>query len=119
VDEELRREQMQKFWERYNGLILGAAALIVVGVGGYKFLESRRIADVRRPAANSRRRSVVGRQKDEDAAKAFNEIARNRPGRLCNTRQATSLAPMQTGRTAEACGGGLWSIANAPGPTAC
>ena len=34
VEEEIRREQMQKIWQRYNGLILGAAALIVLGVGG-------------------------------------------------------------------------------------
>ena len=44
VDEELRREQMQKLWERYNGLILGGAALIILAVGGYKIMESRRIA---------------------------------------------------------------------------
>ena len=44
VDEELRRDQMNKIWERYSGLIFGVAALIVVGVWGYKFLESRRIA---------------------------------------------------------------------------
>ena len=29
VQEEIRREQMEKLWQRYNGLIFGAAALIV------------------------------------------------------------------------------------------
>ena len=60
VDEELRREQMQKLWDRYNGLILGAAALVVLAVGGYKCLE---IAAHRR--RRNRRHRVYGRRKPQ------------------------------------------------------
>ena len=29
VDEEVRREQLKKLWERYSNLIIGAAILVV------------------------------------------------------------------------------------------
>jgi hypothetical protein len=36
VDEEVRREQLKKLWERYSLLIIGLALLIIVGVGGWR-----------------------------------------------------------------------------------
>jgi hypothetical protein len=39
VDEEVRREQLKRLWERYSGLIIGAAVLIVAAVGGWRGYE--------------------------------------------------------------------------------
>lgn len=39
VNEELRREQLRRIWERYSGLIVGAAVLVVVAVGGWRGYE--------------------------------------------------------------------------------
>src|SRR3990172_10939114 len=36
VDEAVRHDQYKKLWDRYGVVALGAAALIVVGVAGYK-----------------------------------------------------------------------------------
>lgn len=36
IDEELRGDQVRKFWNRYSGLLLLIAVLIVVGVGGWR-----------------------------------------------------------------------------------
>jgi len=36
VDEAVRQDQYKKLWDRYGVVALGAAALIVVGVAGYK-----------------------------------------------------------------------------------
>ncbi len=36
VDEEVRQEEYQKFWNRYRNLIMGAAALVVAAVGGFQ-----------------------------------------------------------------------------------
>ena len=36
VDEAVRHDQYKKLWDRYGVLALGAAALVVVGVAGYK-----------------------------------------------------------------------------------
>lgn len=35
VDEDLRRDRMQRLWERYGALIVGAAVLIVAATAGY------------------------------------------------------------------------------------
>lgn len=80
VDEELRREQMQKLWERYNGLILGVAALIVAGVGGYKFLETRRIAATEAAGAEFATALQLSEQsKTDDATKAFEKLSQSGP----------------------------------------
>lgn len=42
VNEDLQRERLQKLWEQYNGVILVVAAAIVLGVGGFKWMEYRR-----------------------------------------------------------------------------
>lgn len=44
VDEELRREQFQKLWNQYGTYMIGAALALLIGVAGYKWNESRRIA---------------------------------------------------------------------------
>jgi hypothetical protein len=36
VDEEVRRERLQKLWERYGNLVIAACVLIVIGVGGWR-----------------------------------------------------------------------------------
>jgi hypothetical protein len=37
VDEEVRREQLKKLWDKYSIFIIAAAILIVAAVGGYRF----------------------------------------------------------------------------------
>jgi hypothetical protein len=39
VDEEVRRSKAEAFWKRYGGVVIGICALIVAGVGGYRYLE--------------------------------------------------------------------------------
>jgi hypothetical protein len=39
VDEDLRREQLKKLWDRFAPFILGLAVLIVLAVSGYKLWE--------------------------------------------------------------------------------
>lgn len=39
VDEDLRREQFKRLWERFGAYVIGLAVLIVVAVGGYKAWE--------------------------------------------------------------------------------
>lgn len=41
VDEEVRRDQLAKMWTKYNGLIVGAAVLLVLSVAGWRFYEYR------------------------------------------------------------------------------
>jgi hypothetical protein len=43
VEEELRRERFERIWKEYGTFILAGAALIVIGVFGYKYVENRRL----------------------------------------------------------------------------
>ena len=80
VEEEIRREQMQKMWQRYNGLILGAAALIVLAVAGYKFLETRRIAAEQSAGAEyAAAESLSDDKKKDEAEAAFKKLADEGP----------------------------------------
>jgi hypothetical protein len=48
VDEDVRREKLQRLWERHSNLIIAAALLIVLGVGGwrgYDWWESQKAAE--------------------------------------------------------------------------
>ena len=104
VEEEIRREQMQKLWDRYNGLIIGAAALIVIGVGGYKLLESRRIEASQAAGAQFATALQFSEdKKDEDALKAFDAIAQSGPaGYAALAKLNVAGAHARAGKTAEA-----------------
>ena len=48
VDEEVRRDQLKRLWEKYSLFIIAAAILIVAGVGGwrgYQYLEAKKAAE--------------------------------------------------------------------------
>jgi hypothetical protein len=104
VDEELRREQMQKLWERYNGVILGGAALILLGVGGYKMLETRRIAAMETSGADFNAALKLSDDlKADDAVKAFQKIADSGPaGYAALAKLHVAGAHIKAGKTAEA-----------------
>lgn len=48
VDEEVRREQLKKLWDRYGLFMVAAAVLVIAGVGawrGYQWYEARKAAE--------------------------------------------------------------------------
>jgi hypothetical protein len=104
VEEELRREQMQKIWKRYNGVILGAALLIVLAVAGYKWLETRRIAAAERGGADfAAAENLSDDKKNNDAEKAFQAIAESGPaGYAALAKLHLAGAQVKEGKTADA-----------------
>ena len=80
IDEELRRERLLRFWDRYGTYVLAVALLIVVGVGGYKFYESRR---AQANEAASTRYIIALRDlalnKPAEAQKSLEDLAANAP----------------------------------------
>lgn len=104
VDEELRREQMQKIWERYNGLILGVAATIVLAVGGYKFMQSRQITAAETAGADfTAALKLSDDKKADEALKAFEKIAQSGPsGYAALAKMHLASAHLKAGRSAEA-----------------
>lgn len=81
VNEELRREQLKRIWERYSALILGAAVLIVVGVGGwrgYQYWQAEQSA--KSGAAFEAAATLAEANKATEAQAAFTKIATDGAG---------------------------------------
>ena len=78
VDEELRRERIEKLWQRYGGYIVGAAILLVLAVAGWRGWDWY----AARAAAKSGARfeaalQLVNEGKRFEAEAAFNAIAKD------------------------------------------
>ncbi len=78
VDEELRREQMAKLWEKYGVYVIAAASLIVAFVGGFKFWEGRQLALAEAGGAQYEAALQLSNSgKADEATKAFDEITKS------------------------------------------
>jgi hypothetical protein len=76
VDEEVRREQMKRLWDRYGLLIVAAAVLVVVAVGawrGYQWYAAKKAAES--SAAYDSALQLAQDGKHAEAAVAFAKIA--------------------------------------------
>jgi len=81
VDEEVRREQLKKLWEKYSLFIIGAALLVIAAVGGwrgYQYLEAKKAAEA--GAAFEKAVELSEQNKHAEAEAAFTELAAKAPG---------------------------------------
>ncbi|CAL77515.1 conserved hypothetical protein [Bradyrhizobium sp. ORS 278] len=80
VDEEVRREQLKKLWDRYSIFIIAVAVLIIAGVGGwrgYQYLEAQKAAEA--GAAFNKALELSEQNKHAEAEKAFADVAATAP----------------------------------------
>jgi hypothetical protein len=80
VDEEVRREQLKKLWDRYSLYIIAIAIVIIAGVGGwraYQYVEARKAAEA--GVAFNKAIELSEQNKRADAEKAFAEVAATAP----------------------------------------
>jgi hypothetical protein len=76
VDEEVRREQLKKLWQRYGNYFIAACVLIVAGVGawrGYEWWEAKRAAES--GTAFEQAISLAEAGKPQEAEAAFAKLA--------------------------------------------
>ena len=76
VDEEVRREQFKKLWDRYGILLVIAAVLIVAGVGGwrgYQWWQAKQAAEA--SVAYDAASELVDQGKAAEAEAAFAKLA--------------------------------------------
>lgn len=81
VEEELRREQWAKLWDRYGTYVLGAAVVLIALVGGYKYWEQREHA--RSEAAGTEYNEAMklaAEGKADEASKKLESLASSGPG---------------------------------------
>ena len=100
VDEEVRREQLKKLWDRYSIYLIALAILVVAGVGGwrgYEWWEAKKSA-----AAGAQFEAAVAlgdAGKHQEAEAAFEKAAADAPGgyrvlsRLRAAAEAAQLKP--------------------------
>jgi hypothetical protein len=96
VDEEVRREQLKKLWDKYSIYIIALAILIVAGVGGwrgYQYLEAKKAAEA--GAAFDRAAELADQNKHAEAEAAFADLAAKAPSgyrTLARLRTAAEIA---------------------------
>ena len=76
VDEDVRRERLQKLWERYGNLVIAACILVVVAVGGwrgYQWWENKKAGESGTAFENALTLAQAG--KHDDAEAAFAKLA--------------------------------------------
>ncbi|WP_065755101.1 tetratricopeptide repeat protein [Bradyrhizobium paxllaeri] len=80
VDEEVRREQLKKLWDKYSILIIAGLILIIAAVGGwrgYQYLEAKKAAEA--GAAFDRAVELSEANKHAEAEAAFADLAAKAP----------------------------------------
>jgi hypothetical protein len=96
VDEEVRREQLKKLWERYGTYFIAACIVIVIGVGawrGYEWWQAKQAAQS--GAAFEQAVKLAESGKHQEAAAAFTKLSADAtPGYrvLARLREAAELA---------------------------
>jgi hypothetical protein len=96
VDEEVRRDQLKKLWDRYSIYIIAAALLIIAAVGGwrgYQYLEAKKAAEA--GAAFDAALDLSEQNKHAEAEAAFDKLAATAPGgyrMLARLRAAAEVA---------------------------
>ena len=80
VDEDVRRDQLQKLWDKYSIFIIAAALLVVAAVGGwrgYQYLEAKKAAEAGDAFNKAIELSEQG--KHAEAETAFSDLAAKAP----------------------------------------
>ena len=105
VDEEVRREQLKKLWDRYSIFIVAGALLIIAGVGGwrgYQYFEAKKAAEA--GGAFDKAVELSDANKHAEAEAAFNELAAKAPSgyrMLARLRAAAEVASRDPKAAAE------------------
>jgi len=104
IDEELRREQLLKLWERYGTYVIAVAALIIIGIGGFKYFEHRRTVAAETAGARfTAAAREAAQNRTAEAQKALEEIQSSAPaGYAALARLRLAAGDQQAGRRAEA-----------------
>jgi hypothetical protein len=96
VDEDVRRDQLKKLWERYSIYIVAGALMIIASVGGwrgYQYLEAKKAAEA--GAAFDKAVELSEANKHAEAEAAFTDLAAKAPSgyrTLARLRAAAEVA---------------------------
>jgi hypothetical protein len=106
VDEEVRRDQLKKLWDRWGNAVVALAVLIVLGIGGWRawdWWESKKAQEA--GAAFESALALAQAGKHEEAEAAFAKVAAGSPGGyriLARFREAAELSVRDRAAAAKA-----------------
>ena len=104
VEEDLRREQLAKLWDRYGIYVLGGAAAIILFVGafnGYRWYEAKRASE--NGTAFFQATTLAGEQKYAEARDALAKLGKDAPsGYRALARLEIAALNAKEGRKADA-----------------
>jgi hypothetical protein len=96
VDEDVRRDQLKRIWDKYSIYIVAVALLVIAAVGGwrgYQYLEAKKAAEA--GVAFDHAVELSDQDKHAEAEAAFNSLAATAPSgyrMLARLRAAAELA---------------------------
>ena len=104
VDEELRRDQLEKLWKQHGNKFLMLAVAFVLAVGGVQAWKARSIAAAESAGATFEdARRLIAEGKPADASKSLETLAKGGPsGYATLALLQLGAADLKAGRTAEA-----------------
>jgi hypothetical protein len=100
VDEAVRRERLEKIWQRYGTWIIAGVVLIIAGVGGwrgYDYLQRQKAQEAGAQFEAAMTLAETG--KHQEAAEAFAKVAKDGAGgypMLARLREAAELGSRDT-----------------------
>ena len=80
IDEELRREQLLKLWDKYGTYVLAAVLLMILGVGGWKYYQGR-VLQANQTASTQYLVALTefGAKRTSEAQKTLEDLVPNAP----------------------------------------
>ncbi len=105
VEEDVRRERLQKLWKQYGDYVIAAVMALVIGVAGFKIWQHYEYVQTQKAsAAYLKTLEELGTAgKPEEAARAYAAIAKKAPGGYAKVaRLAEANALLEAGKKTEA-----------------
>ncbi|WP_294534692.1 tetratricopeptide repeat protein [uncultured Rhodoblastus sp.] len=80
VDEDVQRDRLAEFWEKYSIAVYGLAVAVVVGTAIFAYLRHQKQTEAEAAGAlYEAAETLASQKKPEAAARAFDELARTAP----------------------------------------
>ena len=104
VEEDVRRERLEKLWKQYGDYVIAGLAVIIVGVAGYKLWQHYQAVQIAKASvAYSTAVQLNDNGQHAEAALAFAKIAKIAPsGYAASAELAQADALLADGKTADA-----------------
>ncbi|MBU6298659.1 MAG: tetratricopeptide repeat protein [Alphaproteobacteria bacterium] len=104
VEEDVRRERLEKLWKQYGDYIIAGVAVIVVGVAGFKLWQHYEAAQqLKASAAYAQAMQLSNSGKAAEATELFAKIVKDAPSGYASTAKLSEAdALLADGKTAQA-----------------